>query len=76
MSKFQEKFTIGGHIVCGDFKGYSVDDYDNLRPGDFFDILHGFTDEDNRRLEIVRFLAQGGAKEESCQILFHIKLLG
>ena len=52
--------------MSSDFKGYSIDNYDKLRPEHFFEIIHGFTDEDNRKLEIMRFLAQQGAIEERC----------
>jgi hypothetical protein len=48
----------------GDFKRYFIDNYDKLTRGDFYRLLE-IKDRNNRRLEIIRFLAKE-AKEEEC----------
>ena len=48
----------------GDFKRYSIDNYDKLKPRDFVDIFNAFTDRHSCRLKILRFLAKEAKEEE------------
>lgn len=48
----------------GDSKRYSIDNYDNLKPGDFVEIFDSLTDRHSRRLKIIRFLAKESKEEE------------
>ena len=44
--------------MTDNFKPYSIDNYDKLRPSDFAKIYNTLTDRDNNRLKILRFLAK------------------
>ena len=50
--------------MLDDFKPYSIDNYDKLKPRDFGKIFKAFKDKDNKRLEIVRFLAKEAREEK------------
>src|SRR5918911_5452702 len=56
---------------------YSIDNYDKLKPGDFHYILGVIKDRENRRLDIMRFLAREAKEEkfakEMTQIIENIK---
>ena len=46
---------------------YSIDNYDKLKPGDFHYILGVIKDRENRRLQIMRFLAREAKEEKSAK---------
>ena len=59
-----------------DFKPYSIDDYDKFRMEDYSVILKAFTDENNKRLQIMRYLAkeakEAASAKERVEIANHI----
>src|SRR6185437_1033402 len=50
-----------------DFKPYSIDDYDKFTMEDYSVILKAFTDENNKRLQIMRYLAKEAKDEQSAK---------
>lgn len=50
-----------------DFKPYSIDDYDKFGMEDYSVILKAFTDKNNRRLQIMRYLAKEAKDEQSAK---------
>ena len=50
-----------------DFKPYSIDDYDKFTMEDYSVILKAFTDQNNKRLQIMRYLAKEAKDEQSAK---------
>lgn len=54
-------------LMPDDFKPYSIDDYDKFGMEDYSVILKAFTDVNNKRLQIMRYLAKEAKDEQSAK---------